>query len=96
VTCHAVKVRKHGHVKTRNRCTTKLVSGSVKFTIPAKASSVHATLSRGSRTYARGSAGRRGIVLHAVRSVPRGHYTLRLSYRNAGGLRTIHRGVTVT
>jgi hypothetical protein len=93
VTCKPVKARGH---KTRQKCTTKLVSGSVKFRVSSSATHARATLSRRGRTYATGGVSKGRVVLHATRSVPHGAYTLRLTYRNAGGLRTIHSRVRIT
>jgi Glycine rich protein len=83
ITCHTVTVTVHSGGKThkvaRQKCTGKLISGPVKFTV---ASSSQATLRRGSRVYARGTASSRGVVLRAVRSIASGRYTLVLRYRS--------------
>jgi hypothetical protein len=85
-----VTVKKKVHGKTRKvkvkkqKCTGKLVSGPVKFTITGKA--VHATLSRGTHVVARGtfvSNSARGQGVLAVKPrVGAGWYTLTLSHRH--------------
>jgi hypothetical protein len=74
VTC-TIKKKKG---KNTRECTTKMVSGTVKFT--ASASSLHAELSRHGVVYATGAAAfRHGQVrlrLAALRRLPRGRYTL--------------------
>jgi hypothetical protein len=90
VTCRTVtktvkkKVRgKTRKVKVTKRvCTTKLVSGPVKFT--TSAASYRATLSRGRETYATGTAAAAGpglwkLALSDRRAVHAGRYTLTLS-----------------
>jgi len=76
VTCKTVTRRvKHKKVK-RQKCTGKLVSGPVKFT----AGKATATLSRGHRVYARGSASADGrkLELMPTRRLRAGRYTLTL------------------
>ncbi len=72
VTCETVKGKKH--------CTTKLVSGTVKFTTAG--SSTQATLSRHGRVYAAGTArlgrGRMSLRLLPARRLRPGMYTLTL------------------
>jgi hypothetical protein len=51
-------------------CTVKLVSGA------AKRAMVHARLSRGAMTYARGHARGSTVRMRAVRSIRPGRYTL--------------------
>ena len=76
VTCSKVKVKK----RQRIRCRGKLISGAVKFTLSGRP--VRATLSRGSRTYASGTAtvGRVDVVglLTISRGLPAGRYSLNL------------------
>ena len=83
ITCHTVTVtvRSGGktHKVTQQKCTGKLISGPVKFTV---ASASQATLRHGGRVYARGTASSRGVVLRAVRSIASGRYTLVLRYRS--------------
>jgi hypothetical protein len=67
---------------TKRVCTTKLVSGPVKFT--TSAASYRATLSRGRETYATGTAAAAGpglwkLALSDRRAVHAGRYTLTLS-----------------
>jgi hypothetical protein len=67
-------------VKGKQRCTTKLVSGTVKFTTTG--SSAQATLSRHGRVYAAGTArtarGHMSLRLLPVRRLQPGRYTLTL------------------
>jgi hypothetical protein len=67
-------------VKGRQRCTTKLVSGTVRFT--TSGASAHATLSRHGLVYAAGTArlahGRTSLRLLPLRSLQPGKYTLTL------------------
>jgi hypothetical protein len=83
VTCKTVTVTIHkgkkGKKQTRQLCTTKLVSGPVSFTTAATA-----TLSRHRVTYATGTSGPGGLVLHTHRAVRPGRYTLTLRYHTAG------------
>jgi Divergent InlB B-repeat domain/Collagen triple helix repeat (20 copies) len=64
----------------KKRCTTKVVSGTVKFT--AAGASVHALLSRHGKVYAAGVArvghGRLSLRLQPLRKLRAGHYTLTL------------------
>ena len=74
VTCKKVKGKQH--------CTTKLVSGTVKFMATGSAASAQATLSRHGAVYAAGTArsmhGRLSLRLLAVRKLRPGRYTLTL------------------
>jgi hypothetical protein len=67
-------------VKGRQRCTTKLVSGTVKFTTAGKVA--QATLSRHGVVYAAGTArlgyGRTSLRLLPMRRLRPGKYTLTL------------------
>ena len=88
VVCKQVKVAKHGKgkkgkkgKKTEQKCTGKLVSGTVKFTSTGKV--VKATMSRGGHIYASGvvrmgTAATEG-TLRLRRGLARGRYTLTLS-----------------
>jgi DNA-binding beta-propeller fold protein YncE len=64
----------------KKRCTTKIVSGTVKFT--ATGASAHAMLSRHGKVYAAGTArvghGRLSLRLAPLRKLRAGHYTLTL------------------
>jgi streptogramin lyase len=75
VTCKTVVVKK----KKKQKCTTKLVSGTVKFT----ASAARASLSRAGVVYATGRAssvhGRTRLVLRPLRRLSAGRYTLTLA-----------------
>ncbi len=88
VTCTTVK--QNG--KSRKKCTTKLVSGPVKFT--AAGSTVHATLARHGTVYATGTArsmhGRLNLRLLASRRLLPGRYTLTL-VAGAGRQRIVRR-----
>jgi hypothetical protein len=68
------------NVDSKQKCTTKLVSGTVRFT--ATGSSAHATLSRHGAVYAAGTArnvhGRMSLRLLTVRRLSAGRYTLTL------------------
>ena len=72
VTCKATKVKG----KSVQKCTSKLVSGTVKLTAAG------ATLSRNGSVYAVGAArlshGRLSLRLRPLRKLPRGRYTLTL------------------
>ena len=81
VTCKTVTKVINGHKKTVQQCTTKLVSGPVKFTTQ----SVKATLSRAGKVYATGSAtiSHKGtpasLRLTPKRKISAGTYTLTLT-----------------
>jgi len=81
VSCKAVTKKVKGKKQTKQVCTTKLVSGVVKFTTTFKA----ATLSRGRVVYATGSGERTGkttkLTLRALRRLTPGRYTLTLGSR---------------
>jgi hypothetical protein len=78
-----VKCKLSGHT---TKCTTKLVSGPLRFTITRSA---HAIVSHAGVTYARGSAvslGRRSwaLRLHELRRIRSGRYTLTIRERLRG------------
>jgi hypothetical protein len=78
------------HTTKQQQCSTKLVSGTVKFTIDGDTS---ASISRADVVYASGSAvktrgGRVTLRLHARRAIPGGRYTLTLRTRRGGVQRT--------
>ncbi len=83
VTCSRVTVRSHGRRVKRNRCRTRLVSGTVQFKT-AVARNARASLARGHRIYAVGRTTRHGVVLHARRRIKPGRYSLILRYRRGG------------
>jgi hypothetical protein len=76
VTCRTVKLRG----KHMQRCTTKLVSGTVRLT--ASGATAHVLLSRGGAVYATGTAHiarrRMRLRLMPLRGLRPGHYTLTL------------------
>jgi hypothetical protein len=76
VSCRTVRVKE----LSRIRCTGRLVSGALKFTLSGRP--VRATLSRGSRTYASGTATIGGAdvagLLTISRRLPAGRYSLNL------------------
>ena len=85
VVCHATvkKVRSHGHTRktTIEKCSARLVSGTVKFTLHR--GGVHASVSRAGIVYATGTAvavghGRWQLLLQQRRRTPAGSYTLTL------------------
>jgi len=69
-------------VGRRSKCTTKLVSGTVKFTAAGAAAAARATLSRHGAVYAAGIAryvrGRMSLRLESLRRLKPGRYTLTL------------------
>ncbi len=75
----------------KRKCTTKLVSGTVKFT--ATGSSAHATLSRHGAVYAAGTesstSGGMSLRLTPLRKLRPGRYTLTLISSGAGKHETI-------
>jgi hypothetical protein len=87
VTCKTVKTGK----KSTQQCTTKVVSGTVKF--KASDASAHAVLSRRGTVYATGAArstgGHTSLRLTPLRRLRPGHYTLTL-ISGAGRRATIH------
>jgi hypothetical protein len=86
VTCKVVTVKVKGKKVKRNKCTTKLVSGTVKFTTSSVVR--RASLTRDGVLYATGVVTKNGLNLHALRRVRAGRYTLTLRYRQG------HRQVT--
>jgi hypothetical protein len=79
VTCKVVTVKVKGHKVKRNKCKSRLVSGTVKFTTTSVVR--RASLSRGGVLYATGTVTKKGLKLHALRRVRSGRYTLTLRYR---------------
>lgn len=70
-----VTINRHRQTVSRQRCTSKLVSAPVTFTV---ANGTAVTLSRAGIVYASGRAAGRRIVLAAHRAVRPGRYTLTL------------------
>jgi len=79
VTCKSVTVKVKGKKVKKNKCSTKLVSGTVTFTTSSAVR--HASISRGDVLYATGLVTSKGLVLHALRKVKAGRYTLTVRYR---------------
>jgi hypothetical protein len=74
VTCTTTTRRVHRKRRRVRRCTTRVVSGTVRIPVSRGA---RASLRRRGRTYATGTAPRTGLVLlHARRALPPGAYTL--------------------
>lgn len=106
VTCRTVTVtktakvngkRRHRKVK-QQRCTTKLVSGPVKFTTTGSATT-RARLVRNGRTVGRGTAARSGrglrLVLDGRPALKPGRYTLVLTAGRHGRHLVTHTAMTV-
>jgi hypothetical protein len=96
VTCRSVTRRVKGRRRTVQVCTTKEVSGTMKFT--ATGAAVRATLSRGGTIIATGTApaSRSGdwqLRLSGARPLTAGRYTLALSSGSGAGAAT--RRVTI-
>jgi hypothetical protein len=81
VTCTPVRVTVlvHGHKRsvTRQRCTTRVITGTATFTTTAAT----ATLLHGQAVYATGRAWLGEVTLHARRPIHAGRYTLVLTRR---------------
>jgi hypothetical protein len=99
ITCHAVTRTVKGHRKTVQRCSGRLVAGTVSF--KTGATRMRATLSRGRSFHARGlSRGGHGrslvLVVPAEHGVLRlGVYTLALSSRVHGRLITLRTRIAI-
>src|ERR1039458_578086 len=82
-------------VGKKQKCTTKLVSGTVKFTATAS----RATLSRAGVIYAAGTArsahGRLRLRLTSLRRLKRGHYTLTLATGQGRHERVVREAFTI-
>jgi hypothetical protein len=92
VTCKTVTVVKHHEKVKGQRCTTKTITGTASFTADA----ARATLRRGPVTYAMGTASTTRLILHTVRAVRPGRYTLVLT-RTLGRRRvTTQQPITIT
>jgi hypothetical protein len=104
VVCHKVTktVTTHGHKHkvTVQQCTTRLVAGTVKFTIDSD--DLGASISRAGVIYATGLAvptgsGRWQLVLtHQIHRLRRGHYTLTLRTRHGQRRILERRQITLT
>jgi hypothetical protein len=82
----------------KQTCTTKLVTGPVKFT--ATASAARATLSRHGKVFATGSArtvnGHIEFLSSDPRVLPRGRYTLTITHKAGRHITTTHQAITIT
>jgi uncharacterized protein DUF1573 len=97
IMCKTVVKTVHGHRHKAQKCTGRLVSGTVKFTTSGKL--VHATLSRRGRVYALGESvpaagGDQLLVLNDIRRPGRGSHTLAL--RSRQGRRWITHRIQIT
>ena len=97
VTCKTVTKTAKGHKRKVQKCTGKLVSGTVKFT--TKGAAGRARISRGRTVFATGAIvsmgdGRSQLMLSARRPLQRGRYTL--SVRTRYGRRWITHRSQVT
>jgi hypothetical protein len=101
VTCKSVKKKVTKTVKhkrktvtvTEQQCTTKLISGTVKFTAAATA---RVSLTRGRVTYATGTIAAGRLILTARRRVAAGRYMLIIRYRRDGAATTARERITIT
>ena len=91
VTCRTVTAKVRGHRVKRRQCTTRVISRTT-FPIPSTA---RASLTRNKVLYATGIAGQARVVLHALRRVPTGSYTLTLKYRLHGHVTTARTPLTI-
>lgn len=98
VQCETVTKKVKGKKKTSVRCTTRLVSGPVKFTTTPAA--VEARLSRDGRVVATGTVRTvRGHVEFASsgsRALPHGRYTLTITRRSGKHTTTTREAITIT
>jgi hypothetical protein len=88
----------NGHPRKVQKCAGRLVSGPVKFIVAG--ASEHATVSRGRIVYATGTSvqlgeGRRQLLLHDLRPLHRGRYTLALRARRGRGWVTTRLTITI-
>ncbi len=95
VTCKTVTStiirNRRKHTITQQKCTTKVISGIVKFTLTAS----EAALVRGGVVYATGTATRGRLVLRARRLVRAGRYTLTLTRRQGQRRVTTSQQITI-
>ena len=96
VTCKTITKTVNHKKKTVQVCTTKLVSGVVKFTTSG---AVSASLARHGIVYATGAATRTGsrtrLLLTAIRRLDPGRYTLTLNSRHGKRVTTSRQQVTI-
>ena len=97
VTCKTVTKKIKGHTRRVQKCTSRLVSGPAKFTTSGAVD--RATISRGRIAYATGTSvqlggGRSELLLHDLRALHRGRYTL--TVRSPHGDRRTLRRETIT
>lgn len=82
----------------KQTCTTKLVTGPVKFTTAAAARK--ATLSRHGKVFAIGSVrkvnGHIEFLSSDPRTLPRGRYTLTIARKTAGHITETREAITIT
>lgn len=98
VTCKPVKKIVKGRRRTVQKCTAKLVSGTVKFTTASRL--VHATISRAKAVYATGTSvaaasGGSQLVLADRRPLRRGSYTLTLRRDRHGRVITHRSSISI-
>jgi hypothetical protein len=98
VTCKTITKTVNHKKKTVQVCTTKLVSGVVKFTTSG---AVSASLARHGIVYATGAATRTRsrsrtlLLLTAIRRLDPGRYTLTLNSRHGNRVTTSRQQVTI-
>jgi streptogramin lyase len=85
VTCKTQTTKVDGKKRTRQVCTTKTVTGTVKFTTSGGAKVASASLLRGAVVYAKGTSRRTAkattLALTPLRRLTRGSYTLKIGTR---------------
>ncbi len=89
-----VTVERHTKFVTEQQCTTKLVSGTVKFT--STGTPVTAVLSRAGIVYATGIAVHTHLTLHPRRALRAGRYTLTLTSGHRRGRKTTREELTIS
>lgn len=107
ITCHTVTktvIKKVGGKRrkvrqTQRKCTGRLVSGTISFTIGGATD--RATISRGRTVYARGASvsmgrGRSQLLLSDLRRLRRGRYMLTLTARHGHRLTVARRTITIS
>ena len=97
VTCKTTTKKVKGHRRKVQKCTGRLVSGTVKFTT----SSDTATITRGHTVYATGASiatvdGHRQLLLERLRTLRAGRYTLTLRSHSHGRWSTHRETITIT
>lgn len=96
IKCRTVVKNNKGHRRKVRECTGRLVSGTVKFTVPG---ATRAAITRGRLLYANGESiaighGRLQLLMTKLRPLTRGRYTLTLRTHN--GRRWINRRIAIT